>query len=64
MFLAKPNANNFLDCKSFASIQGAKTFLDNYTEYKMTLLDWISIGKILGTDKTGNTYDLIIEDYE
>lgn len=64
MFLAKPYANNFSGCQRFKTVKDAKNFLDNYTEYKMPVVDWINVGKILGTDKVGNVYDLVVDDYK
>ena len=67
MFLAKPYANNFSNCQRFKTIREAKSFLDKYTEYQMPVFEWISIGKILGTDNIGhmgNVYNLSVEDYK
>jgi len=54
MFLAKPNLINFSGSKKFKTLREAKLFLESVTEYKMSLEDWICIGKILKTDSVGN----------
>ena len=62
MFLAKPNVLNFNGCKKFNTVKEAMSFLEKTTEYKMSLREWVDIGKILKTDAVGNTFDITDED--
>ncbi len=52
MYLAKPFDRNFTGSKEFATLKECKKFLDEFTEQKMPLDEWLMLGKIMevGTD--------------
>jgi hypothetical protein len=47
MFIAKPNLNNTIASKEFETAKQARKYLEEYTEIKMPLQDWIGLGKII-----------------
>ena len=47
MFIAKPKVQNWIDSKEFPTAKKAQKYLEEYTELKMHVKDWIMIGKIV-----------------
>jgi len=47
MYLAKPFDKNLLASKQFETMQECKKFLDEFTEQKMPLDEWLILGKIV-----------------
>lgn len=47
MYIAKPFDRNMLGSKEFETLKECKAFLDNFTEQKMPVDEWIMLGKIL-----------------
>ena len=53
MYLAKPFDSNLMGSKKFETIQECKNFLDEFTEQKMPIDEWIVLGKIQEIDVSG-----------
>lgn len=62
MFIAKPNDRNFLNSQQFATVQECKRFLDNYTEQKMPLDEWIMLGKIMEVTADGSAVRIEVDE--
>lgn len=52
-YLAMPSIFNRNNSQEFATINAAKKFLDEKTEYKMRAEEWCMIGKIMKVDENG-----------
>lgn len=61
MYLAKPFDRNFIGSKQFETLQECKKFLDEFTEQKMPLDEWIILGKILDVLPDGNTQAIDVD---
>ena len=46
-FIAKPKINNWIDSKKFETAKQAQKYLEQYTEERMHVKDWILIEKII-----------------
>ena len=50
-YIAKPRLNNYLDSKTFDTIEEAKKYLDEKTGYTSIAADWFLIEKIIEVDR-------------
>lgn len=61
MYLAKPFDRNTLGAKQFETLQECKKFLDEVTEQKMPIDEWLILGKILEVMPDGNTQKIAVD---
>lgn len=61
MYLAKPFDRNTLGAKQFETLQECKKFLDEVTEQKMPIDEWLILGKILEVMPDGNTEKIAVD---
>jgi hypothetical protein len=61
MYLAKPFDRNTLGSKQFETLRECKLFLDEVTEQKMPLDEWLILGKILEVLPDGNMQQIEVD---
>jgi hypothetical protein len=65
MYLAKPFDKNLIGSKQFETMQECKKFLDEFTEQKMPMDEWLILGKIVEVlpDGTMQKIDVDMESF-
>jgi hypothetical protein len=61
MYLAKPFDRNLTGSKQFETLQECKKFLDEFTEQKMPLDEWMILGKIVEVLPDGNIREIEVD---
>ena len=61
-YMAKPNDRNFMNAREFGTMKECKAFLDNYTEQKMPLDEWLMLGKILEVKADGSAVRIEVDE--
>ncbi len=61
MYIAKPFDRNMIGAKQFETLQECKKFLDEFTEQKMPMDEWLILGKILEVLPDGNTQKIDVD---
>ncbi len=61
MYLAKPFDKNLIGSKQFETMQECKKFLDEFTEQKMPLDEWLILGKIVEVLPDGNMQKIDVD---
>jgi hypothetical protein len=61
MYIAKPFDRNMLGSKQFETLQECKKFLDEFTEQKMPLDEWLILGKILEVLPDGSNQKMNVD---
>jgi len=61
MYLAKPFDRNMIGSKSFETLNECKAFLDEFSEQKMPVDEWIVLGKILELLPSGNVQKIDVD---
>jgi hypothetical protein len=61
MYIAKPFDRNMIGSKQFETLQECKKFLDEFTEQKMPMDEWLILGKILEVSPDGNIQKIDVD---
>ncbi len=61
MYLAKPFDKNLMGSKQFETMQECKKFLDEFTEQKMPIDEWLILGKIVEVLPDGNMQKIDVD---
>ena len=62
MYIAKPFDRNMMGSKQFETLQECKRFLDEFTEQKMPLDEWLMLGKILEVGADGSAIRIEVDE--
>lgn len=62
MYIAKPFDRNMMGSKQFETLQECKRFLDEFTEQKMPLDEWLMLGKILEVGADGSATRIEVDE--
>jgi hypothetical protein len=61
MYIAKPFDRNMIGSKQFETLPECKKFLDEFTEQKMPMDEWLILGKILEVSPDGNIQKIDVD---